>query len=446
MSSPGRAGCSIHLQDTACTSSSRRSNLASSLGTTLSSTSASQRFTPMAIVRHMRSMSSVFLVAMLNALTEAEKMEFRPLVQDIGFRRPLPDDPCARKPKPDEADYADKLKGHNAFLMERDAYREIQYVRDDFTLLTSVVAEAYGPNFFSYITRNAMDHEMRNKYRTMWAEGYPLYDSTLRERFNASYILACLEKTLQSTEGQGKDFKSSFARKAKSDLLAYERLSEKREAELEELYTRPFEDIAVEEFLDQLPKPQIEEIVEPEPMDTSGAPKENADTPMDTSDVKAGTGDLPQGEMPDTEAPDVPMQADAPESSPQKAVSGVTAEPAEGSPQGEESETKDEHMGATEEANDDKAATSAEEKNEKAFEKMENANDNKGLEHTEEFQYFCEVIFSEEEKRSPMRKLIEHKGRYSTSGVFTTLVFETNLSALSRSNIWPGVSMWVRIQ
>ena len=73
-----------------------------------------------------------------------------------------------------------------------------------------------------------------------------------------------------------------------------ERLREKREAELEELYTRPFEDIAVEEFLDQLPKPQIEEVVEPEPMDTSSAPKENADTPIDTSGVKAGTGDLPQ--------------------------------------------------------------------------------------------------------------------------------------------------------
>ena len=128
-------------------------------------------------------------------------------------------------------------------------YREIQYVRDDFALLTSVVAEAYGPNFIN-ITRNSTDHEMRKKYRIISEEGYPLYDSTLREPFNASYILACLESTLQSTEGQGKDFKSSFARKAKSDLIAYERLREKREAELEELYARPFEDIAVEEFLD----------------------------------------------------------------------------------------------------------------------------------------------------------------------------------------------------
>ena len=66
-------------------------------------------------------------------------------------------------------------------------------------------------------------------------------------------------------------------------------MREKREAELEELYMRPYEGVAVEEFLDQLPKPRIEEIVEPE---------ENADTSMDTSGVKAGTGDLRQGEMP----------------------------------------------------------------------------------------------------------------------------------------------------
>ena len=107
----------------------------------------------------------VGIAAMLNDLTQAEKMEFRPMVKDIGFPRPRPDDPRARKPKVDEADYAEKLKAHNAFLKEREVYQEIQYVRDDFSLLTSVVAEAYGPNFFSYITRNSSDFEMRKKCR-----------------------------------------------------------------------------------------------------------------------------------------------------------------------------------------------------------------------------------------------------------------------------------------
>ena len=61
------------------------------------------------------------------------------------------------------------------------------------------------------------------------------FDSTLRESFNAPYILASLERALSETEGQNKDFKSAFARKAKRDLKAYESLKAKREAELEEL-------------------------------------------------------------------------------------------------------------------------------------------------------------------------------------------------------------------
>ena len=166
--------------------------------------------------------------------------------------------------------------------------------------------------------------------------------------------------------------------------------------------------------------------------------------------------------MPDTaktEAPDVPMETEAPESSPQEEASGVKVEPTEDSPQREESETKDEHMGATEEFNDEamapegspegeesmppdisperddglhdqgiwgrvknvvdpeafKAAASAEAKNEKAFENMENANDKKDLERAEEFKYFCEVIFA---GRSPMPMLVEQKDGYSTTGLY----------------------------
>ena len=77
-------------------------------------------------------------------------------------------------------------------------------------------------------------------------EGYGLYDSTLRQPFNGAYILVCADRVLK--EKEEKDFKSRFARKAKSDLRAYLDLKAKREAELEELYTRPYEDIAVEEF------------------------------------------------------------------------------------------------------------------------------------------------------------------------------------------------------
>ena len=94
-----------------------------------------------------------------------------------------------------------------------------------------------------------------------------------------------------STEGQDKDFiKSAFARKPKSDLVAYESLKAKREAELEELYKRPFEDIAVEEFLDQLPKPQIEEVEEPVPMDTAEEPQENATSSAVDAEAGLTTG------------------------------------------------------------------------------------------------------------------------------------------------------------
>ena len=104
------------------------------------------------------------LAVMLEELTTAEKMEFRPLVPEIGFRRPAKDDPRARKPKADEADYAEKLKAHNAFLMERDVYLELGYIRDDFSFLCTVITEADGPNFFSYITRLSQDIELRKKY------------------------------------------------------------------------------------------------------------------------------------------------------------------------------------------------------------------------------------------------------------------------------------------
>ena len=225
------------------------------------------------------------LAVMLEELTTAEKMEFRPLVPEIGFPRPTPDDPRARKPKADEADYAEKLeklKAHNAFLMEG-----------------------------SCITRHSQDIELRKKYRIVSAEGYPLYDSTLREAFTTLHTYWPAWSGL-STEGQDKDFiKSAFARKPKSDLVAYESLKAKREAELEELYKRPFEDIAVEEFLDQLPKPQIEEVEEPVPLDTAEAPQENATS----SAVDAEAGDLPQGKMPDpaeATTPDVPMETEAP--------------------------------------------------------------------------------------------------------------------------------------
>ncbi|CAE7386490.1 der, partial [Symbiodinium necroappetens] len=358
-----------------------------------------------------------------------------------------------RKPKPEEPGYAEKLEAHHAYLKEWEVYREIQYVREDFSTLISVVTEAYGPDFFTYIQRNAQNTEVRRKYLVKTPEGYGLYDSTLQQPFNGPYILACLEKVFMQN-AEEKDLKSKFARKAKKDLMAYLELKEKREAELEELYTRPYEDIAVEEFLEKPPVPQVEEVVDPE-----------QDAPMDTSDVAAGSADLPPGKMAGsakTETPDVPMETDAPESSPPGEESGVKVEPTESSLPGEASVTKDEHMGDNDESMAPESSSSeeapmpdispekdaegpilydqgiwgkcenvvdpeafkravkeAETQNESAFNNMENAKEKYGLEDADEYQDFLSTL-AQIEKTSPMRLLADQVESYGYSGLYHT--------------------------
>ena len=388
---------------------------------------------------------------LLNRLQAASEDEFRPLVSQIGFPRPAEDEVRRRKPKPEDPGYAGKLEAHQAFLREWEVYCEIQHIREDFSMLISVVTEAYGPDFFAYIKRNMHNTEVRRKYMVKTVEGYGLYDSTLQQPFEGPYILACLEKVFMSNAEQ-KDFKSKFARKAKKDLMAYLSLKEKQETVLEELYTRPYEDIATEEFLDNLPIPVVEEVVEPEP--------------MDTSDVAAGSANLPHGKTAGsakTEPTDVPMETEAPESSPQGEASGVKVEPTEGSPQGEDTVAKDEHMGdndepmaqessSSEEASmpdisPDKdtedgpvlhdqgiwgkcanvvdpeafkrAAAEAETQNESAFNNMENAKEKYGLEDTEEYQFFLSTT-SRIERTSPMRMFGDQVEGYSYTGLYHT--------------------------
>ena len=314
----------------------------------------------------------------------------------------------------------------------------------------SIVAESYGPDFFSYIQKNSQNEEIRRKYMVRTPEGYGLYDSTLRQPFNGAYILACADRVLK--EKEEKDFKSRFARKAKSDLRAYLDLKAKRGAELEELYTRPYEDIAVEEFLEKLPSPQVEEILEPE-----------KDTPMDTSDATAEAAHSPPGETADSakvETPDVPMKTEAPEGSPQGEGSGVKVQHTEGSPQGEESESKDEHMEVNDDAtdkegspqgegsmpdispsNDDegelhdqgiwgkcktvadpeaaKATKDAEAQNEDAFDNLEKSKDKKGLVDAAEYKEFIKDGYRLERK-SPLVLLRDQRNGYGYTGFFHT--------------------------
>ena len=132
----------------------------------------------------------------------------------------------------------------------------------------------------------------------------------------------------------------------------------------------------------------------------------------------------------ETETPEVAMETEVPESSPQGEASGVKVGPAECSPQEEVSATIDDPMGVAEEVKEEevdffkesakKAAASAEAENEKALANMEEASDKKELVDTEGYKYFRDLIFYQEERGSPLRLLVEQQNGYATSGLYHT--------------------------
>ncbi|CAE7931026.1 GIP, partial [Symbiodinium necroappetens] len=124
--------------------------------------------------------------------------------------------------------------------------------------------DAYGQDFFSYVQKH-------------W--------KNLEEPWNASLVLAALDKQFR-TMG------------------------------IDELYTRPFDDIVVEEFISNLPGPTIAEV--DEPMEQAGGSAE------------AAPADSPSGEMAGEAKQEsdsgAPMETNAPEGSPSGEVSGVKVE------------------------------------------------------------------------------------------------------------------------
>ncbi|CAE7782173.1 unnamed protein product [Symbiodinium microadriaticum] len=149
------------------------------------------------------------VTTILQELNQAQHREFAPSYADIGFKIPEDTDPRSKKPKQDDPDYAAKLMSHHAFCLERDVWNELKAIRADFSTVVSAVSQAYGQDFFSYV-----------------------------------------QKHWQNLE-------------AHADLVSYENLRAQRAREIDELYTRPFDDIVVEEFISNLPGPTIEEVDEP---------------------------------------------------------------------------------------------------------------------------------------------------------------------------------------
>ena len=147
---------------------------------------------------------------------------------------------------------------------------------------------------------------MSRKYKINTPEGYTLYDSSLKEPWNASLVLAALDKQFRMMGVPS--FTSAFGKKAHADLVSYENLRAQRAREIDELYTRPFDDVVVEEFISNLPGPTIEEL--DEPVEPAGGSAEGA--PADSfSGEMAGASEAKQ--EPDSSAP---MDTDAPEGSP----------------------------------------------------------------------------------------------------------------------------------
>ena len=65
------------------------------------------------------------LPQMMDDISRAATMEFRPKIGEIGFPPPSPSDPREKKPKADDPDYSQKLLAHEAFNFERDVCNEV---------------------------------------------------------------------------------------------------------------------------------------------------------------------------------------------------------------------------------------------------------------------------------------------------------------------------------
>ena len=233
----------------------------------------------------------------------------------------------------DDPDCASKLAVYNALINKRDVYKEMKCVRKDFSLLISVVAKAYGVEFSGYIQKHSANIEMRRRYKIVSAEGYQLFGSTLREPFDAPYNCGLSREGSLGHRREGL-FLCVCAGRNLTSSLTRERQGEGRTGDRGALLSsllghRPC--IAIEEFLEKLPGPTVDEVGEPM-------------RPSSTS--KDASADIPQSEMAGSSNQDasVPKETDAPESSPRGEASGVKVEKTEGSPQGEESGDKDVHM------------------------------------------------------------------------------------------------------
>ena len=317
--------------------------------------------------------------------------------------------------------------------------------------MVSAVSQAYGQDFFSYVQKQWQNLEVRRKYKINTPEGYTLYDSSLEEPWNASLVLAALDKQLRTMGTPS--FTSAFAKKAHADLISYEKLRAQRAREIDELYTRPFDDIVVDRTSLDLPSRKwtspwnklaalmLHQQDSP-PGEMAGEAKQEPDpsAPMETdapegsssgegSGVKVeeperttfpptaapddvrmdeasesgdhATGSSPSGEVP---MPDMNFAADASNDHDNLYEQGIWGK----------TKTRVEPGAYEAEAN---ASAEAEEKNEKAFEQFAGEKEKEGLADTVDFMNFHEA-YHLTERMSPFMKLSTQIYGYGKVGLY----------------------------
>ena len=203
----------------------------------------------------------------------------------IGFPKPTPKDPRAKKPSPqnmDDEEYAAAREDYRLYCHEL-IYREFEYIRKDFAFVVSCFSELYGEELFNYLRVHQDNHELRKRFVLTLDNGDHVFDCSLCEPFNSKLILAKIKKRWDELEMSSWNFASHFARKAFNDLGEYDFVKSKHAENLQDLLDRPYEDILVEEIIDSLPSRTVVEEMDVEDHPTP-APAPASETKQETKE------------------------------------------------------------------------------------------------------------------------------------------------------------------
>ena len=100
-------------------------------------------------------------------------------------------------------------------------------VESDFALVVDCVSQLLGEDLFSYLSAWQDDLDLRSKYFYRFDDGQVAYDCSLGEKFVGPMIPLVIKKIItcwDNLPASWRRFQSEFAKKAWSELLAYEEI------------------------------------------------------------------------------------------------------------------------------------------------------------------------------------------------------------------------------